>query len=79
GELIGAVIHPIAGKGGALFVPELMNDADGTAWLKKLQTQSLPFQTRFAIRNGKALIPLKAARERPPVADQAASSLAEVH
>src|SRR3954468_8843902 len=79
GELAGAVIHPIASKGGALFVPELMNEADGTAWLKKLQIQSLPFQTRFAIRDGKGLIPLKAVRGGSSVLHETAGSLAAVH
>jgi poly-gamma-glutamate capsule biosynthesis protein CapA/YwtB (metallophosphatase superfamily) len=51
-EWIGAVIHPISGRGSGLFQPEILDESAAVAVLEDLRLKSLVFRTDLAIDRG---------------------------
>jgi hypothetical protein len=48
-RITGVVIHPVTGRGAALFQPERLRGSAAHAFLRRLQLRSVPFRTPIAV------------------------------
>jgi poly-gamma-glutamate synthesis protein (capsule biosynthesis protein) len=65
-EVRAVLIHPIAGRGGSLFQPEILKGSAGEALLENLRIKSIPFRTDFNVFQGVGYLNLSSTMKSCP-------------